>query len=306
MCTNPVGEQTDFSGCFSADSLKSFIEKEKKRNHSVNVVYVSGGEPTIRPDFFESLAYISKSFPHARINILSNGRRFFYADFAEKCLSFSNVNFIIPIHGWDSKSHDAITRTKESFAQTTAGLKNLFALRNPGQEIEIRIIIHKLNYKKLNKIFDLIFKEFPLVDRVVAIFLEYEGHAIKNFKSVELSYKEFFPEFKKLKKYLIKFNEIRFYHFPLCVLPREFWPYMWRTLDADEVIFLPQCGKCAVNNFCLGIHKEYLRLFGLREFKPIKTPVYRRGIKKKILLVKTNDFHHPIIDVKEQKTAKEN
>lgn len=290
MCTNPVGKREDFVGCFNKASLRSFVEKEKKRQSPVNVVYVSGGEPTIRPDFLDSFGYISRSFPLAQINLLSNGRRFFYADFAKKCLSFPHVNFIIPIHGWDGASHDSVTGMRGSFDQTVGGLKNLLALRRPGQQIEIRVIIHKINYKNLTKIFDFLLKEFPSAERVVAVFLEYEGHAIENFNSVKLSYKYFYPEFKKLKKYLKKFREIRFYHFPLCAMPEEFWPHMWRTLEADEIVFLPKCANCEAKKFCLGIHENYLKLFGESEFKPLKN-------LKKYKEHKYHNFHHPIVQI---------
>ncbi|MFA6285538.1 MAG: radical SAM protein [Parcubacteria group bacterium] len=239
MCTNPIdGLSLEEGGCFDSATLHECLDKNKMKWHEVDSVYITGGETTMRPDFFDSLSDIAESFPFAKISILSNGRRFFYTDFAKKCLSYPSVNYIIPIHGWNSKSHDKITGVQGSFDQTISGLENLFSMRQMDQEIEVRIIIHKINYKKINKILDLLLKKFPAVDRLVLVFIEYEGHAIKNLKSVELSYDKFYPQFDLLEKYLKKFKEIRFYHFPLCAMPKKFWPYMWRTFDADEVIFL--------------------------------------------------------------------
>lgn len=291
MCTNPVEGQSPEGGCFDFESLHKFVEKKKEQWHEVDTVYISGGETTIRPDFFDSLGYIAESFPFAKISILSNGRRFFYADFARKCLSYPSINFVIPIHGFDCKSHDKITGVRGSFDQTIAGLENLFSMRRPDQQIEIRIIIHKINYKKISEILNLILKRFPAVDRAVLVFVEYEGHAIGDLKLVELSYKKFYPQFKLLEKYIEKFKEIRFYHFPLCVLPKKFWPYMWRTMEEDEVTFLSRCAKCEVKNFCLGIHINYLKLFGKNEFKPIE-----KGIQCKE--DKYNYSSHPIASVK--------
>jgi MoaA/NifB/PqqE/SkfB family radical SAM enzyme len=295
MCTNPVTEQKAEDGCFDLISLKKFIKKEKKQGSAIDIVYITGGEPTIRPDFFEAVDYISKSVPSAKISLLSNGRRFFYPDFAKKYLSFGDVDLTIPIHGWDEKSHDAVTGARGSFSQTVAGLKNLLKLRQPGQQIEIRVIIHRINYKSLSKIFDFLLREFPFVERVVAIFMEYEGHAIKNLKLTRLNYKEFQPQFKLLGKYLAKFNELRFYHFPLCAMPKEFWPHMWRTIEKDEIIFPGKCSGCAVRESCLGIHRNYFELFGDKELKPIE---------ESVLLVKSDNYHHPIIDVKRKKSKK--
>jgi MoaA/NifB/PqqE/SkfB family radical SAM enzyme len=290
MCTNSVDGQSLGGGCFDFATLHEHVDRNKVKWHEVDSVYITGGETTMRPDFFDSLSYIAESFPLAKISILSNGRRFFYADFTKKCLSYSSVDFIIPIHGWNNKSHDKITGIPGSFNQTIGGLENLFSMRDPGQLIEIRVIIHKINYKKINKILDLILKKFPAVDKLVLVFIEYEGHAIKNLKSVELNYDKFYPQFEKFEKYLKKFKDMRFYHFPLCVIPKNFWPYMWRTLDADELSFLPKCSKCKVKSFCMGIHKNYLNLFGGDEFNPLKNII-------KIKKDKYNYSYHPIASV---------
>ncbi len=288
MCTNPAGIAPDKTGYFSFVSLKKYIDSKKKHKSAVDIIYLTGGEPTIRPDFFDSVAYISKTFPLVRVCVMSNGRRFFYPDFTKKCLSFPNIEFIIPIHGWDAKSHDAVSGVPGSFAQTIGGLKNILAFRHPSQQIEIRVIIHRINYKKLNKIFDFIQKKMPSVERVVAIFAEYEGQAIKNYKSISLSHKKFYPEFRRLRKYLNKFKEIRFYHFPLCTIPKEFWPYTWRTLEKDEICFPKKCVGCSVKKICLGVHKNYSKLFGDKELEPIKETVP---------LKLSNNYDHPIEDV---------
>lgn len=294
MCTNPVGIPPDKIGYFSFASLKKFIDRKKKGKSKADIIYLTGGEPTIRPDFFDSVEYIRESFPSVRICVMSNGRRFFYPVFVKKCLAFSSLDFIIPVHGWDAKSHDSVTRISGSFTQTVGGLKNLLSLRNSSQQIEIRVIVHRINYKKLNKILDFILKEMPKADRVVVIFAEYEGQAIDNYESIRLSYSEFFPEFRRLKKYLNKFKEIRFYHFPLCTIPKEFWPYTWRTLEKNEIAFPKRCASCSVKKVCLGVHRNYSTLFGEKEFEPAKETIF---------LKLSNNYNHPIENV-EKNTGK--
>lgn len=290
MCTNPVDGQLIGEDRFNAESIHKFIEKKKKYWPEVDSIYITGGEATVRPDFFDLLGRIANSFPLAKISIISNGRRFFYADFVKKCIAYTSVNFIIPIHGWDSEGHDKVTGIRGSFEQTMSGIENIFSLRQLDQEIEIRIIIHKLNYRNINEIVGLILRKFPSVDRVVLVFIEYEGHAIINIKSIKLSYKDFYPKFKQLEKYLNKFKEIRFYHFPLCAMPKKFWPYMWRTMDSNAVTFSSECSKCKVKIFCLGIQKNYLEIFGGNEFRPLKKENQCREEKFKCFL-------HPIVSV---------
>jgi MoaA/NifB/PqqE/SkfB family radical SAM enzyme len=290
MCTNP--DDFKCGKLISLKSIKKYLNRadiRKKKN--VEIVYLSGGEPTMQPEFFKIISFLQEKYPIAHINILTNGRRFFYKEFSKACVDLGKVNFIIPIHGFDEKSHDAATRIKGSFHQTVAGLKNIMQLRRFGQEVEIRTIITKLNYNKINKILDFIHKNIAQAERMVIIFLEYEGQAIKNFVNVKLSYSDFKQEFKILKPFLSMKKEIRLYHFPLCVVPYDFWPYLWRTLRADEVTFLSQCNKCKVREFCLGIHKNYLKLFGSKEFVPIL---------ESFLIESGNNYHHPIVSAKKK------
>jgi len=290
MCTNP----DDFKGgkLISLKSIKKYLNREDiRKKKDVRSVYFSGGEPTMQPEFFRITSYLQEKYPLAYINILTNGRRFFYKEFAKACIDLGKVRFVIPIHGFDEKTHDEVTRAKGSFSQTIAGLKNITQMRRIGQEVEIRIIITKLNYDKIGKILDFIHKEIPQADRSVIIFQEYEGQAIKNFENVKISYSDFEQKFKDLEPYLKRGTEIKLYHFPLCVVPYEFWPYLWRTLRADEVTFLSQCKKCKVKEFCLGVHKNYLELLGGKEFSPIQESYSIKTSK---------NYHHPIVSIKKK------
>jgi len=288
MCTNPDDFRNDKD--YNFDLIKNYLNKKvnKKNRKNIKEIYLTGGEPTIHPNFFKILDYLKNKFPFARFNILSNGRLFFYPEFVKKCIAIGQVNFIIPIHGHDKKTHDMVTRINGSFIQTIQGVKNIFDLRKTGQEVEIRVIITKLTYEELDKILKFLLKEMPLIDRVILIFMEYEGQAIKNQKQIGIRYKEFKPKFKELNKYINKFKEIRFYHFPLCVIPKEFWPYAWRTLREDEVTFLKKCESCQLKNNCLGIHKNYLKLFKEKEFKPIA-----RNYRFKF----DDNYYHPISSI---------
>ena len=176
------------------------------------------------------------------------------------------------------------------FDQTVKGLDNIPKYRNSSQELEIRIIITKLTYRNIGETVNFVKKRFPGVDRIILIFMEMEGMAEENFKLVGLKYKDFKPyiDLKKIGEWKNGLREIRLYHFPLCVLEPELWQYAWRTLRGEEVTFLPFCRQCRYKKHCLGIHKDYLKMVGDKEFRPIK---------KKIGLKTQKFFHHPIIGI---------
>lgn len=291
MCTNPPEfKNKKESLLYSRQNLLSRVESWKEEGLGMDNINLTGGEPTIHPDFLFLLRKIRKILPKNKIIIVSNGRMFSYSEFAKDCLKTKNLCLEIALHGPNAKLHDKVTCVKGSFDQTVKGLNNILKYRNSSQELEIRIIITKLTYKNLGETVNFAKKRFPGVDRIILIFMEMEGMAKKNFKLVGLKYKEFKPyiDLKKIGEWRNGLKEIRLYHFPLCVLEPELWQYAWRTLRGEEVTFLPSCRQCRYRKYCLGIHKDYLKLVGDKEFRPIK---------KKIGLKTQKFFHHPIIGI---------
>jgi len=289
MCTNPVGFRgKEGSSLYSKEDILSRLKTWKRKNISKESINLTGGEPTIHPRFLSLLKEVRKLFPANKIVIVSNGRMFSYLWFAEDCLKISNFSLEIALHGANAKLHDRITCVKGSFKQTVAGIDNILKYKSLSQELEIRIIITRLTYKHLGEIVNFIKKRFSGVNRVVLIFMEMEGLAEKNFKLVGLSYNELKPYFSsvKIKEWKKGLPDLRLYHFPLCVLESGLWQYAWRTLRGEEVTFLSSCENCQYKKYCLGIHKDYLKLVGGKEFQPIKRKV---GLKTQ------NFFHHPIV-----------
>lgn len=287
MCTNPFIFQLEKNGYYYLyeNLIQVWAKYQFKSNDSLNF---TGGEPTIHPDFFKIIDWFHARSPKSNIAIASNGRMFCYPSFTKKLLKIHNLTLEIAVHGNDAKSHDSITRTKDSFRQTIEGIHNILKYKNDLQILEIRIIITKLTYKNLNKILAFIKNEFniKLIENVVLIFMEIEGQAKDNFHIVGTTYKEVIPYLPQVvSKWAPYFNSFRLYHFPLCVLPPELWPYAWRTLRANEVIFLPRCFKCHFKKYCLGIHRDYITLIGDKEFKPPKK-----------IKIKTSDFFYKPIE----------
>ncbi len=281
MCSNPAIFQQESTHPYSLESLiNRWSEREISLEEPINL---TGGEPTIHPDFFKVIDYFRSSHPNNRIVIASNGRIFFYEKFVKQFFSYDNSLLEIAIHGYDEKSHDAVTCIKGSFKQTVQGIHNILRLKNKTQELEIRIVLTKMTIDKLDKILSFISKEFDInkISNIPLMFLEMEGQAIDNIATVGLTYTEaakYLP--KIMEKWSPKIKNLRLYHFPLCTLPPKLWPYIWRTLRGDEVKYIARCKKCFVKEYCLGVHRNYLTQVGNKEFVP----------QKKIGL-KTNDSY---------------
>ena len=289
MCTNPDNfrnENPELNYGFSkiVRQLNSFQKKNLDDDHFI----LTGGEPTIHPRFLDILRLIRKKFPSLRIDVCTNGRRFFYASFANECLKIKNLNLIIPILGYDAKSHDAVTRIRGSFSQTVKGLENILARKDESQSLEIRIILIKSVINSLAKILGFVKNRFPEIGRIILIFPEFEGQAARNARAVGVDYFGVRRVIEKSLTLINAFKDLRFYHFPLCTLDFEFWPRIWRTLPAEEVTFLPFCGNCFYRKYCLGVHRDYVSRMRKGELLPVK---------KEVKILESNNFHHPVIGI---------
>lgn len=272
MCTNPSAPWPAVDGSFdySYEAIISRLEKYRKKFEEGDCIYLTGGEPTLHPNFLEIFSYLTENFPNQRLILLTNGRRFFYKDFVKKLFSInSNFQVDMSLLGDKAKVHDSIARARGSFYQAKEGLKNLLFFRD-NQFINVRFIITAFNYKHIPQFLKMIKKEFLGLDRLILIFWEIENHAETNFKSLKVRYPQVKDYLEKSIGLIEEINKVGLYHFSLCNLPPRLWPYMWRTLDSDDVEFIDICNKCKYKKYCLGIQKCYLNFIGKEDFSPIK------------------------------------
>lgn len=292
MCSNPdlpwkSSEGVTKKEAYDYKNIISRLETRKKRGDVSDYILITGGEPTLQPRFLDLLKFINKNFPQQKIGLLSNGRIFSYKDFTKEVLKIDNLSLGISIYGHNTQAHDKVTQVKGSFLQTVNGLKNILAQRRSSHIIEIRTVISGLSYLHLDKMIGFIQAQFPSIDRLILIFLEFEGQAVKYLKETKVSYAQVATRLKKAQPFFKEFKEIRLYHFPLCTLDPSLWPYVWRTLPEKEIIFLSSCQDCKYRKYCLGIHKDHIKYMGDKEFKPINKKI-------KIISRKENFKHHPI------------
>ncbi|MBL7130740.1 MAG: radical SAM protein [Candidatus Omnitrophica bacterium] len=285
FCSNPDGDwkEDKYDYLHLSQRLLSLQGKIKD-------ITVTGGEPTIHPDFLRILAFLRRRLPQVSLILLSNGRRFFYPSFTKKCLEFDNIlNIAISLHGYNAQTHDRITQVEGSFEQTIKGIKNILKYKSKNQGLELRIIITGFTASYVHKILRLIHTDFSGVKRVVLVFMEIEGKAEEGIKSAGITYKEWNNYWPRLGSIIKDFREIRFYHFPLCTIEPKLWKHMWRTLPESEIAFPPRCKICWCRGYCLGVHKGYLKRMGNSEFLP----------PRRLTLKGSDNPCHPIIDARD-------
>ena len=273
----------------STDEVKSILKKAK--DDGVDVIALTGGEPTIRNDFLEIVKY-AKSLNFDRIELQTNGRMLAYKQFAKKTVEYGVTDIYLSFHAPTKELQDLITRVKGSFVESLKGLRNILPL---DVRVETNTVISKLNYKVLDKLM-ILFHEIG-VKEVEIDFLRPIGNANKYFDLIV-------PKKSEVKPYLEKalevaqnlgFDAIFVDDYPLCFMKK------FKQYNADYIASLsnsihdenaynisvdsdlqpiqiheeqkvkgPPCKNCIFSKYCEGDWKEYIQKFGWTEFKPIK------------------------------------
>jgi MoaA/NifB/PqqE/SkfB family radical SAM enzyme len=260
MCYNPKFTKNE-------PSLEE-IKREIDGIDKFNSIYLTGGEPTIRPDILDIIYYIKKKNDEAEINIFTNGRMFYYYNFAKKIVNSGVFKYIIPLHGSKPEVHDRVTKVPGSFRQTVKGIENLLIL---GARVDIRIVTHKLNYIELPNIAKFISNFLGGIDSVIIFPIDIIGDAYINREKVVATYTQIAPYVEKAIDIL---NEnqfvVKLFHIPFCVIGKKYWSHLKGVTTEDvKLASTTQCKKCTKRGSCPKIWKSYAKNIGTHEFKPI-------------------------------------
>ncbi len=114
---------------------------------------VSGGDPTIHPEIISIITYANRQ-GFKSIQLITNGRMLAYRLFSDKIIKAGLNEITFSIHGHTPEMHDSLTRSKGSFKQVMAGVKNVRAHKNI--IINTDIVITKQNYRFLENIVTLL------------------------------------------------------------------------------------------------------------------------------------------------------
>ncbi len=264
---------------------KELLEAMKRGSTFVDLL---GGEPTIRRDIIPLVRY-AKKLGFETISLTTNGKMFYYRDFAERILDAGLNSAVFSIHGHTPELHDYLTRSN-SYRYATQGLRNLKELSN---DIYIctNTVIVKDNYRFLPQIAD---NNARLgADGMEFMFIHPRGNALKHFDEVV-------PTLTEIKDYLkptvqaglrhgINHSMIRYV--PMCYMLFDLKHLSefstrgrmkehhagpeFRDLDVEKNrakhgrVKGPQCRACKHFNICEGIFKEYADRRGFRELVPV-------------------------------------
>jgi len=108
-------------------------------------VFLSGGEPTIHPDFIRFVK-LSRDLGYDQIVTITNGRMFFYDDFARKSVKAGLSEVIFSLNSHDARTHDALVGVKGAYEQVVKGVENV---RRLGCPFCMNVVVTLKNYEQL-------------------------------------------------------------------------------------------------------------------------------------------------------------
>ncbi len=157
-----------YSDELTTDEAKKFIDDLAE--FKVPVLLFSGGEPLMRPDFFELAEYAAEK--KVRPTLSTNGT-LITREVAEKIKSIGVGYVGISLDGL-REVNDKFRGVKGAYQRAMEGIKNCVAV---GQRVGLRFTINRHNFEELDKIFDFIEEE--KINRVCFYHLVYSGRGNK-------------------------------------------------------------------------------------------------------------------------------
>jgi His-Xaa-Ser system radical SAM maturase HxsC len=222
-------------------------------NQTISNIGLTGGEPTVYLNrCIEIIKECKKRFPETSISVLTNGR-LLSIDNALKLVSTGHPHllFCIPIYADNSFIHDYITGCPGSFAETVNSIQNLAILK---QKIELRIVVTKQNYQRLENISEFIFRNFPFCMHIALMGMEVCGIAESNKDEVWIDPYEFIEELCEAVRQLHQRNmNVSLYNIPLCLIPKNYWRFAADSISDWKKGYVEICDECVVKNICPGL-----------------------------------------------------
>ena len=277
---------------FIIHAIDLALEKEL-----VEMVVISGGEPTLYPGLFTIIDAIKER--HLQFGILSNSLRFADKGYLSGFIERVGVGFELTtaFHSHVPETHDAVTSIRGSFNRSLTGIKNLIS---SGVHVTVKMVINNMSYRTLPEYARWIYTTFPDEVNWVLCNIDLCGAAFDNRDVAAVAFNESRPYLEKALDVVIdnykrgRNRRVNVYNTPFCCIDPFYWKFLQRyesevkipalllppksgekptvkfDLEGDSGAHFEQCENCAVKGMCPGTWKQTAEFFGHDMFKPFK------------------------------------
>ena len=257
----------------------------------VTEITVSGGEPTMHPDFLEIVRYIQSK--GMKLTVLTNSERFADERFSDSFLDIadrSSVKIITTLHSEKAAEHEAANQTTGSFHRTVRGL---LKLSESGIRVIVKHCITKVNYRDLVSFYDFCEDTFRQEVDIQLCSIDYCGIPEEKLSEEMLSFPELRPYLEAMfdrnieKKKAGGKRKLYCINMPLCSCDAFYWkeylqdcrkkmydeykdPHKKNMSEVSNNVGVDgdACKTCKVYSICSGTYHSAFQHFGDKIVKP--------------------------------------
>lgn len=260
------------------DEICSTIRRAIEERGVENIL-LSGGEPTIHPDFFKILEFIKGL--NVNISMLTNALRLADEAFAERMFSIIDgpeLDVTVAFHSHIPEKHDFLTQHKGSFERSMKGVANML---KHNVRLSIKNNIVNYTYKDLPEYIKWATSVFKDNVTLLLCNIDINGTAASNKSNVAVDFRDSIPYLQQALDIVIEQRKqghkrnVKVLTTPLCLLDPYYWGFiesstqenvtayrvpdselMW-DVSSDSGPLFKACEKCALNRHCPGTWSSF-------------------------------------------------
>jgi len=202
------------------------------RRHGAMDIDFSGGEPTIRPDLPELVAY-AKKLGFRTICLITNGIRMSDKDYTLKLVEAGLNDVLFSIEGYNSEIHEYLTRVPNSFEKLIRAIYNVKELN---VKFRTNTTVTRFNFPHLTELSELIVKLEPKAVNFI-LFNDW-SNACNVASELACKYSEASPYLKKAIDILNPcIDKVTVRYIPFCFMvgyERFVCNFLQKKYDSDE------------------------------------------------------------------------
>ena len=283
----------------SLDEMKRSVELILAKG-PLDIAVVSGGEPTLKKEFLDFVAYLVGK--NIRIGLLSNSLKFASKRYLDQLLAITGPGMLevtTAFHSHISVKHDRLTCQPNSFHKSLQGVLNVM---DAGVKVSVKYNLINYTYRELPEYIDWIYRTFPDKVNLILCNIDLTGIAVKNKEMTAVSFTDSAPLLEEALDKVIDYqNEgrvrnVRVFDTPLCTIDPYYWDFvesgagtnvsalripsdspekdkLYLNVESDSGTLFEPCNRCEVRDICPGTWRKTGEYFGNEIFQPIEDTI---------------------------------
>jgi len=251
-----------------------------------------GGEPTLRSDLIELISFAKKN-NIKNIALNTNGVRLADHKYIRKLKEVGLDYVLLSLHSHTPHGSEEISQIKGNFEKTLEGIKNSL---KEGLKVNLVHVIYSKNYEQLEEFVSFICDNFPSINAINFVFIKPNSKYPKIIRETTPRLTEVMNHLHKVIR-LCENKKIKctIANVPLCFIrglekhniqtkellnikdknPFKIWMNeRLKNNEKDEYGFKDKnCKVCSINSYCIGLIKDYAKIYGTKELSPIKEKI---------------------------------